>query len=67
MRPTGLRRDGSGPVAATSGASLWPKQSVPVVADLPLKKASSLARRGRLLPPATPDRGDDLAEVMRSL
>jgi hypothetical protein len=38
-----------------------------VVADLPLEEASSLARRGRLLPPATPDRGNGLADVMRSL
>jgi DNA ligase-associated metallophosphoesterase len=38
-------------VADASGALLWPAARTAVVADLHLEKASSLARRGSLLPP----------------
>jgi DNA ligase-associated metallophosphoesterase len=38
-------------VADASAALLWPAQRTLVVADLHLEKASSLARRGSLLPP----------------
>ncbi|GAB5471218.1 MAG: ligase-associated DNA damage response endonuclease PdeM [Rhodospirillales bacterium] len=38
-------------LAHVSGALFWPQQGLLAVADLHLEKASSLARRGDLLPP----------------
>jgi DNA ligase-associated metallophosphoesterase len=51
MRRAWLRCDGASLIADVSGALIWPEQSLLVVADLHLEKASSLARRGALLPP----------------
>ena len=51
MRHAWLRCDGARLIADASGALVWPEQSLLVVADLHLEKASSLARRGTLLPP----------------
>lgn len=46
-----FRLNGADLVAEPDGSLWWPEQRLLVVADLHLEKASSLARRGILLPP----------------
>jgi uncharacterized protein len=46
-----MRCAGADVLADPSGALLWPKQALVVVADLHFEKGSSAARRGSLLPP----------------
>jgi uncharacterized protein len=51
VEPVEVAIKGEGLVADPDGALWWPEESALVVADLHLEKASSLARRGALLPP----------------
>lgn len=51
MTPTPIRVNGVDLLVDPAGALLWPDAGLLAVADLHLEKASSLARRGHLLPP----------------
>lgn len=51
MKPVALAVNGVPLLLDPAGALLWPDAGLVAVADLHLEKASSLARRGHLLPP----------------